>query len=317
MSNPIIRSVTAPFSTLGYDPAYLTAIAGFEKIVMNTAGAVPTNTRAIYKKGKDFRGRSIKWRVMSGLDGGGQWDGHSVIPPAGMTTLWDITATQYFYANSFTVTWEEAEYDLYGIGNLRAGELGKSLSDMEEKLLMQFIINEGATGTSFWYGIEGKCMLSDTHLYGTGGANQDNLAPGGVSYTNIFNGCTAIYDQRDYQGRPLNLMPKKVCVHTSRVHEVREYLNWGQDKKYGEISNNRNTIADFDLEIVGLPYFTNSSGNNGFLILANEHKLYMSQRKGKTIETLPKQADHGIKTDGVFTMSTWLEGWEGTYGYIG
>jgi hypothetical protein len=314
-----VRSITAPFSTLGYDATYQTAIAGFEKIIMNTAGAVPKVTQSLFKVGKDLgKARSIKWRVLSGMDGGGQWDGHSVIPPASMKELWEVTATQYLYANSMTVTFDESFFDLYGIGNLRAGELGKSMADMQEKLFTQFLINEGATGTSFWYGVELKALLSATHLYDSvSGANQSNLVTGGLSYTNLMTSLKAIPEQRDYQGRPLNMKAAKVACHTSWVPEVRNYLNYGMDGKYGEMSNNRNEGKDYPIEIVGLPYLTNSAGtNNGYIVLADQAKLKYSQSMGQTIKTLPMQADHGIKTDGMFSLAMWLDGWEGTHGNI-
>lgn len=314
-----IRSITPPFSTLGYDGTYQTAIAGFEKIIMNTAGSVPKAAQSLFKVGKDLgKAKQIKWRVLSGMDGGGAWDGHSVIPPAKMDELWDITAEQYFFANSMTVTFDESYFDLYGIGNLRAGELGKSLADMQEKQFTAFLMKLATAATSFWYGVEAKAALSDTHLYNTvSGENQDNLATGGLSYTNLMTSLKRMRNVKDFMGRPLGMEPGIVAVNPDWIPEVRDYLNIGQDKKYGEISNTRNSANDYDLQIVGLPYFTNSTNNDGFLVLAKNNKLRYSQPMGQTIETLPKQADHGIKTDGYYSLALWLEGWEGIDGYIG
>lgn len=313
-----IRSITAPFSTLGYDGTFQTAIAGFEKIIMNSAGAVPKVAQSLFKVGKDLgKAKQIKWRVLSGMDGGGTWDGHSVIPPAKMDELWDITASQDFYANSMTVTFDESYFDLYGIGNLRAGELGKSMADMEEKSFTAFLMSLATGAGSFWYGVELKAALSATHLYNTvSGANQSNLAAGGLSYTNLMTSLKRMRNVKDFQGRPLGMEPGIIACNPDWIPEVKDYLNYGQDKRYGEISNTRNSGNDYTLDIVGLPYFTNDTSNDGFIVLAKNNKLRYSQPMGQTIQTLPIQADHGIKTDGMYTLAMWLEGWEGIDGYI-
>lgn len=307
------RIIAAPTTSLGLDPALRTTIKGFEKIALQTANSINDIVPLFYKP-KTFSERTIAYPVYTGIPDATTWDGKQLITSVDMEYLYDVTATQYIYANAIEYTWEADLWDIYNVNPKKAAELGKSLRVKRNRVGMDFW---SSAFTTNWY--DGVPFFSASHpqALGTpGSATQSNLVTGALSPTTLVTGLNALIDMRDPFGRPVNegITSFTLFVDPTKVINARSVLNDGLKLAAGTANNDRNPFSEFTINIKGVPYGWTSTR---WVLQASNFQSFYSDKV--PIKMLPAKATdaHGVKQDGAFVCAFWAEDYRQYVGSTG
>lgn len=321
------RTVTNPMSLLGLNADELTAVKGFEKIVLKNADSIPDTLGQFFKEAT-FDAKKITTPVYSGFPIASEFDLKSEMDEVTSAYMWDIVVQQYAMGAKYSTTLEQQMYDdLYKMNPKYAKDFGVSLAHSKQLTGASYWANAfTASSVCQWYGVEGAAFFSASHTYapqaaGTNGgvyaSTWSNLGAGPVSTTNLLDACNRLIGQRDLLGRPLYQKPRKLFVSEQKVANALEALNVGMTGKGQEMSNTRNPFAGnfAGIEVVPYPYFPDI---DMWILMGDKAETYMSIKQDITIRTdrIPGSAQQ-LETYGFFTYAFWAESPVGFIGYAG
>ena len=296
------RTVPAPATLAGLDPALRTAVRGFETIAINSAKEVRDIIPYLYKK-KVFEPKKITMPVYAGIGGGGEWDGKSVITPNDLTFLYDVTAENLIYANAAEHSFEAENFDLYKLqGKRKWKELGKNAAHVQQMAALN-PFNLGFTVN--W--ADGVPFFSDNHPL-LGGGTQSNLVHGPLSYDTVMDGYIKGISMVDPLGREVTQDLTAIYVARHNVPYAKSILNIGMKEAAGSANHDRNPFADENVHVIPLAW---PLTHNGFIMQFSESEAYHSGKMPITFRK-PRETDaEGIKQSVVWIDAFWFEGYTG------
>lgn len=319
-----IRTITNPQSLYGLDASLRTAIKGLEEIIVDTEKSIEDFIPQMFKE-KTFNAKTMTKAVYGGFGLASNWDMTSDKVKAETSYLWDISATQYAWGDSFDITYEQQKFDdLYKLNPQFAQDFSVALATTRQYVASTFWNNAfTASSVCQWYGVEGAAFFSASHNYSpqayesTGATTWSNLGTGALSLTSILDACNKLYNQRDWMGRPKKIMPKTLWVYPTQIASAREYLGQGMSLKSGEVSNNRNPFQNSfaGIEVKGYPYF---SDVDTWILQGDKTNVFCSEMIPMNINTLkPETTAHTVTIEGCFTFASWAESPMGYVGWTG
>lgn len=306
-----IRLITSPISLVGLDPDLRTAIKGFEKVTVNSAESVEDFIPKLYKP-KSFKEKRITFPVYAGLPDAETWDGKSTITAREMAYLHEITAEQYYWAQSVEFTFESQDFDIYGINGKKAKELGTSLGWELQQQAADFF-NDGFATTAW---ADGVYFFSASHPL-VGGGTQSNLISGALSHDLLMDGLVALRNMTDPLGR--NKRPGqgvRLWVESTQGplarYIVNESLNW----QSGSADNNQNPFKFFgNIEVVEWPHWDTTT--KWMLQSVGDFESYVSYKHAPRLFPVKETDSHGMKQDGMFCVAFWTEDYTSFVGSLG
>ena len=311
------RVIQSPITTLGLDPAYRMAIRGFEKVVMRSASEIRDYIPMLYTA-KKFEPRTITFPVYAGVPAATQWNGQSVIQPASLAYLYDITATVTLWGQSIEHTFEGMEFDFYSLGNTKATELGKAMQVARQAYGADFF-NAALAASANW--VDGVPFFSSSHPYDSrsdlaiAGTTADNLvSSGALSLDKIMEAMYLATNMKDPLGRPIVQTPTTIFCHPDAYQKFQQYMNPDQPLRSGTANNDRNPLKDFGQpNLVVYPWFDSSSY---WMLKTNSAKTFHCPRIPIKMLEPEKTSAHGVKQDAIFCEGFWAEDFTGWIGGV-
>lgn len=301
-------SVNTPITLQGLSTTMETAKKGLNKITLKNAKSVKDYLPMLYKS-QAFPQLTIKNKVYSGLTMASTWDGKSIIEPEGLEFLYDVTAQHYFFGKSTAYGYDAFLFDEYKLLQKLSKELGLSVA-VKKQLLGASLFNNGFLTAC----PDGQPFFSTTHPNDARiGGTQSNLISGGLSVSTLVDAINLLINMRDPLGRPLNYLPKRLFVHTTKAIYAKQMVAGAGGFEYGNADHNKNPEEFEKIEVMPYPWFSTTTQ---WMLQAQDFETYISEKVGlKT--TMEEQDDHSIKHDAIFVNSMWAESWMGYVGSTG
>ena len=303
-------TVPSPISINGFSVEWETAKVGLHEVILHSADAIRDFVPELYNK-SDFKQKTMKKKVYSGLTQAAEWSTDNIISPEAMAFLYDVDATHYFYAKACQYNLEAKTFDEYDMLKRLPGEVGKALGEKKQRLGAAFF-NDGFY--TQWK--DGRNFFAADHPFDrrvTGVLSQSNLVEGALCVSTLQDAINLLINARDPLGRPMNYLPKRLWVHPTRVMYARQILGVDMGVEYGTPDRNRNPFRDFTVEVMPFPWFTSTT--MWMLQGTDTHTFYSMP---VNVTTNVEQTDaHGIKLEGWFACAFWAEMWQGWVGSIG
>lgn len=304
------RIIAMPITLEGLDPDLRTALLGLEKCVVNSVNSL-TDFNAMLFESDNFSPKTKTIPVYAGLADAAQWDGISAITPSQLSYLYDITATQYYYANGISFTFDSLTFDEYDLNAKQSKGQGISAEAKRQKVGAAQLFNNAFTTN--WF--DGVPFFASNHPNSPViGGTQSNLISGALSHDTLQDAIDAMCAFTDPMGRALDVQPTELWVDMSKISLGEYVLNSGNALKSGTGDNDNNPFKG--IKLVPYPYFSTTTkwalrgrGRNGNPC-KKSRKLYKLMA--------PRENDaHGYQRDLIWCEAYWMEDWTTWVGSLG
>jgi hypothetical protein len=280
---------------------------GLDKVIMRSAESITDYVSMLYKP-ENFSQLSKTSKVYSGLTEANTWDGESIITPEGIEYLFDITAVHALFSKAYSITYNQQIYDEYAFNPKVAQELGQALGERRQKNAAS-LFNNGFSTDLY---ADGVYFFSASHPNAASvGGVQSNLVTGGVSLTVLNNMVNLLLNLRSPLSRPVKYLPAEWLVHPTKVMLANQIVK--SIREYGTANNTRNQFDDFNIKVVGYPWFSSTTMH---ILRADKFETKVSKKVGFQTEW-KELDDKSLKHQGWFGDAFWADDWRGWVGSTG
>lgn len=209
---------------------------------------------------------------------------------------------------AYRITEEMIEDDRYRIMRKMPAQLGRSMRNTIEQDGAN-MLNNAFDGTNYADGGDGKELLALDHPLMGGGTQKNELTNAAdFSYTSLEQATTDIAATTTDRGQLMNLMPKKLIVHPSKLWKAQKILKSSQEP--GSANNDINPALNF-VTVSANHYFTDP---DAWFIICDMHEMNWFWRV-KPDHQMGNDFDTG---DAKFKVrGRWVRGWSLPWGVFG
>jgi len=295
------RIIAMPITLEGLDPDLRTALLGLEKCVVNSVNTL-TDYNAMLFESDNFSTKSKTIPVYTGLADAAQWDGISAITPLQHSYLHDITATQYYYGNGISFTFDSLTFDEYSLNEKLSKGQGLSAESKRQKVGAAALFNNAFAGTAW---IDGVYFASASHpLSPVIGGVQSNLVSGALTQDTLQDALDLGAAFVDPMGRPLDATPYELWVDRSEYANGEYCLNSGNRLASGTPNNDNNPFTG--IKLVPYPYFSTTTKWGVRFRTKNGNAAKKSRKLYKLMKPMENTA-HGYQRDLIWCEAYWME----------